>query len=136
MTIGTLSRRTGVPVKTLRKYEELGFIYTVGRSPGGYRLFDDEASWCVEVVNAMRSLGLTLTEMRGLTNVYLEQSGTAFGPRLAAVLREVRHRTERQLDGLRDRLERIEAFESAYEAELAGRADFHATDPRHDAHGA
>lgn len=43
MTIGALSRRTGVAVKTLREYEDLGFIYTAGRSPGGYRLFDDEA---------------------------------------------------------------------------------------------
>jgi DNA-binding transcriptional MerR regulator len=32
MTIGTLSRRTGVPVKTLRTYEDLGLIYTAGRS--------------------------------------------------------------------------------------------------------
>ena len=46
MTIGSLSRRTGVPVKTLRTYEDLGLIYTVGRSPGNYRL-DGEAgvSW-------------------------------------------------------------------------------------------
>jgi MerR family regulatory protein len=39
MTIGTLSRRTGVPVKALRAYEDMGLLYTVGRSPGNYRLF-------------------------------------------------------------------------------------------------
>ena len=33
MTIGVLSRRTGVSVKTLREYEGMGLIYTVGRSP-------------------------------------------------------------------------------------------------------
>lgn len=44
MTIGGLSRQTGVPVKTLREYEDLGLIYTVGRSAGNYRLFDAEAS--------------------------------------------------------------------------------------------
>jgi MerR family transcriptional regulator, copper efflux regulator len=43
MTIGTLSRRTEVPVKTLRTYEDLGLIYTAGRSAGNYRLFDTEA---------------------------------------------------------------------------------------------
>jgi DNA-binding transcriptional MerR regulator len=43
MTIGALSRRTGIPVKALRTYEDMGLIYTVGRSPGNYRLFDDEA---------------------------------------------------------------------------------------------
>ena len=50
MTIGTLARRTGVPVKTLREYEDLGLIYTVGRSAGNYRLFGEEALWCVGVV--------------------------------------------------------------------------------------
>ena len=34
MTIGTLARRTGVPVKTLREYEDMGLIYTVGRKAG------------------------------------------------------------------------------------------------------
>ena len=34
MTIGTLSRRTGIPVKALRTYEDMGLIYTVGRSAG------------------------------------------------------------------------------------------------------
>ena len=32
MTIGQLSRRSGVPIKVLRKYEDLGFLYTLGRS--------------------------------------------------------------------------------------------------------
>jgi hypothetical protein len=35
-----------VPVKALREYEDLGLIYTVGRSAGNYRLFDEEALWC------------------------------------------------------------------------------------------
>jgi DNA-binding transcriptional MerR regulator len=61
MTIGTLARRTGVPVKTLREYEDLGFIYTVGRSAGNCRLFDEEGLWCVGVVGTLRGLGLTLS---------------------------------------------------------------------------
>ena len=71
MTIGVLSRRTGVPVKVLRTYEDLGLIYTVGRSAGNYRLFGDEALWCVRVVGGLRSLGLTLAEIQTLAAVYL-----------------------------------------------------------------
>lgn len=33
MTVGELSRRTGVPIKTLRQYTDWGLIYTIGRSP-------------------------------------------------------------------------------------------------------
>ncbi|MFK4106062.1 MerR family DNA-binding transcriptional regulator [Streptomyces sp. NPDC019531] len=46
MTIGELSQRTGVPVRTLRKYTDLGLIHTLGRSPANYRLFDTDALWC------------------------------------------------------------------------------------------
>jgi hypothetical protein len=34
LTIGELSRRTGVPIRLLREYERLGLLYTLGRSGG------------------------------------------------------------------------------------------------------
>jgi MerR family copper efflux transcriptional regulator len=43
MTIGELARRSGTSVKALRRLEGMGLIYTVGRSPAGYRLFDQDA---------------------------------------------------------------------------------------------
>ena len=66
MTIGQLSRRSGVPIKILRTYEDLGFLYTRGRSESNYRLFGEETLWCVQVVQGLRSLGLTLKEIRAL----------------------------------------------------------------------
>lgn len=36
MTVGELSRRTGVQVKASREYADWGLIYTVGRSQAGY----------------------------------------------------------------------------------------------------
>ncbi len=50
MTIGQLSRRTGLPIKVLRTYEDLGFLYTWGRSEGNYRLFGIETVWCVQAI--------------------------------------------------------------------------------------
>lgn len=129
MTIGTLSRRTGAPVKTLRAYEDMGLIYTVGRSPGNYRLFGEDALWCVGAVGGLRALGLTLEEIRGLAGTYLQSTGEPAGPRLAALLQEVRARTRQRISELQQRLQRIEEFEAAYTAELAGQADFHALDP-------
>jgi MerR family transcriptional regulator, copper efflux regulator len=130
MTIGTLSRRTGIPVKALRTYEDMGLIYTVGRSPGNYRLFDHEALWCVAVVSGLRSLGLTLEEIRGVAMDYLQKTDEPVGPRLAAVLQAVRARTEQHIAELRERLQRIDDFERVAAAELAGLADFRAMDPR------
>jgi MerR family transcriptional regulator, copper efflux regulator len=130
MTIGTLARRSGVPVKTLRAYEDMGLIYTVGRSTGNYRLFGDEALWCVGVVSGLRGLGLTLQEIRDLAGTYLQDTGEPVGPRLAAVLQAVRARTQQRIAELQQRLERIGEFEAARAAELAGHADFRAQDPR------
>lgn len=66
LTVGMLPQRTGVPVKALREYADAGLIYTVGRSAGNYRLFGEEALWCVEVIDTLRAVGLTVAEIRQL----------------------------------------------------------------------
>ena len=58
MTGSDARRRTGVPIKVLRECERLGFLYTLGRSDGNYRLFDEETLWCVNTIQRLRSLGL------------------------------------------------------------------------------
>jgi MerR family copper efflux transcriptional regulator len=130
MTIGVLSRRSGVPVKTLREYEDMGLIYTVGRTAGNYRLFDDDALWCIGVINTMRSLGLTLAEIRELAGAYLQRGGDPIGPRLASVLKEVRARVESRIAEQKAVLKRIDKFESARRAELTGNSEFRTDDPR------
>ena len=135
MTIGDLSRRTGVPVKTLRKYEDMGLIYTAGRSPGNYRLFDEEALWCVGVIGSLRGLGLTLAEIRELAEIYLARTEDPIGPRLAAVLQAARGRARDRIMELQRLLERIDDFEAGHAAELSGRADFRAQDPRAGGNG-
>ncbi len=86
LTIGQLSRRTGVPIKVLRHYEDLGFLYTLGRSESNYRLFGEEVVWCVQVIQGLRSLGLTLKEIQALVTCYLERPGEPSGVLLEAQL--------------------------------------------------
>jgi DNA-binding transcriptional MerR regulator len=128
MTIGTLSRRTGVPVKALREYEDMGLIYTVGRTPANYRLFGDDALWCVSVVRTLRELGLTLAEIRELAGDYLQGKKDPIGPTLAHVLRVARSRTQDRIAELERLLKRIDDFEGNHHAELAGMADFRSRD--------
>jgi MerR family transcriptional regulator, copper efflux regulator len=123
MTIGDLSRRTGVPVKTLRNYEDLGIIYTLGRSAGNYRLFDESALWCVEMIRGLRSLGLTVAEIREIADIYLGQPAQPIGPHLADRLRAARARIDARLDELRQLRRRLDEFETAHAAELAGHGD-------------
>ena len=134
MTIGTLSRVTGVPVKTLRTYEDLGLIYTMGRSQGNYRLFAEEALWCVQVIESLRRMGLTLTEIGEIAQTYLARGDEPLGPRMTKALNAVRRRTQQRIADLHQRLELISRFEAEFAAELAGDEDFHAIDPRSDTH--
>ncbi len=133
MTIGQLSRRTGVPIKTLREYEQLGLIYTLGRSESNYRLFDEEALWCVQVIRTMRSLGLTLKEIQDLAVLYLERPSEPIGPHLGEKLEAALTRIEARVADLQALRQRIRDFQSGHAAELAGEAelDLLASDPRH-----
>lgn len=55
MTVGQLSRRMGLSIKAIRQYEAFGLIYSAGRSDGNYRLFDESALWCVQLIETLRS---------------------------------------------------------------------------------
>ncbi|MFG2221491.1 TIGR03086 family metal-binding protein [Streptomyces sp. NPDC048644] len=44
VTIGTLARRTGIPVKTIRNWSDLDLLPTAARTPAGYRLFPQPAA--------------------------------------------------------------------------------------------
>ncbi|WP_051494696.1 MerR family transcriptional regulator [Nocardia nova] len=60
MTIGELSRRTGVPVRTIRFYCDEGVVDSQ-RSAGGHRLFDPVSSIDrLRLVRQLRFLGLGL----------------------------------------------------------------------------
>ena len=113
MTIGQLSRRTGVPIKVLRTYEKLGFLYTLGRSEGNYRLFGEEALWCVQVIGGLRSLGLTLKEIRTLVTCYLERPGEPSADLLEAHLAQALARVETRITALQTLRQRILEFQAA-----------------------
>ena len=132
MTVGELARRTGLSVKAIREYEALGLIYSAGRSEGNYRLFDQSALWCAQVIETLRSLGLTIKEIDQLGRDYLSRPDEPIGPRLAALL----DRAERRID---DRIAELEAvrgrigrYRTQHAAALAGRrsADLFGADPR------
>jgi MerR family transcriptional regulator, copper efflux regulator len=112
MTIGQLSRRTGVPIKVLRDYEGLGFLYTLGRSESNYRLFGEEAMWCVQVIQGLRSLGLTLKEIQALIMCYLERPGEPSGVLLEAQLAQALARVEARIIALQALRQRILEFQA------------------------
>lgn len=64
MQIGELAKRAGVSVRAVRYYEELSLIIPTGHSVGGFRLYGDDSFKRLQVINFLKELGLTLTEIK------------------------------------------------------------------------
>lgn len=67
-SIGELSRRTGLSVRTIRFYSDSGVVAPTGRSPAGYRLYDLDALLRLELVRTLRELGMDLATVQRVLN--------------------------------------------------------------------
>jgi MerR family copper efflux transcriptional regulator len=132
MTVGELARRTGLSVKAIRQYEALGLIYSAGRSEGNYRLFDESALWCAQVIETLRSLGLTIKEIDQLGRAYLSRPDEPIGPRLAALMDGAERRIDDRIAELDAVRRRIRQYRARHAGALAGRhnAELFGSDPR------
>jgi DNA-binding transcriptional MerR regulator len=64
LTIGELSRRTGVPVKTLRFYSDEGLLPLAGRTSSSYRLYTTQALVRIDLIRTLRDAGLSLNAIK------------------------------------------------------------------------
>ncbi len=63
---GDVASRVGVNLQTLRYYERRGILTEPPRSPGGHRLYDDDAVLLLRTVKAAQGLGFSLDEVAAL----------------------------------------------------------------------
>lgn len=73
MNISDVSKRTGVPAKTIRYYEDIGFI-TPRRRANGYRDFCEKDLHKLAFIGRARSLGFTIGNCRTLLELYDDKS--------------------------------------------------------------
>lgn len=65
-TIGALSRRSGVPVKTIRHYSDFGVLPPSGVSEAGYRLYSEADRSRLEMIRTFRAAGFGLPTIKRL----------------------------------------------------------------------
>lgn len=70
LKIGELSARSGVPIKTIRYYEDLGLITNAGRTEGQFRLFHLETINRLGFIKQLQGLGLSLQEIGECLVIY------------------------------------------------------------------
>lgn len=67
LKIGELAHLSGLSVKTIRYYEDIGLLApTVERSSSGYRLFQSQVLNRLTFIKRAQSLGLSLQEIKPL----------------------------------------------------------------------
>ncbi len=102
LRVGELARRTGLTVRTLHHWDQIGLLSPATRTRSGHRLYGPEEIRRLQRILSLRALGLGLDQIGSL----LRQGA----PTLKEVLRTHGNRVREQLGLLReleDRLNRI-----------------------------
>ena len=68
--IGSVAKESGVPIKTIRYYEELGLLKTSGRTEGGFRIFSSDVLARLNFIKRAQRLGLSLAEIKEFLEIH------------------------------------------------------------------
>ena len=66
--VGELAKRTGLTVRTLHHYDEIGLLAPSHRTAAGHRLYSEGDVARLQQVVSLRSLGLSLEDVRNVLN--------------------------------------------------------------------
>ncbi len=120
MQIGSLVEAVGLSLRTIRHYEDVGLVLPVGRTSGGFRLYDDDAVERLRLIMKMKPLGFSLEEMRQLIEA---RAALAQGAppeeeaRLLALIQAFSRAAEEKVQQLRATIEAANAFAVTLEAD-------------------
>jgi DNA-binding transcriptional MerR regulator len=112
MQIGEVAERTGLSLRTLRHYDEIGLLRPSERSEGGFRLYSEGDVTRLLVIRRMKPLGFTLDEMSEVMRLLEALGGTdeAPGADRLAELDQVIARAEERRETLRRQVEMADEF--------------------------
>lgn len=69
MHIGELADKTGLSLRTIRHYDEVGLLKASGRTEGGFRIYTQEDLSRLILIRRMKPLGFSLEEMTELLRI-------------------------------------------------------------------
>lgn len=87
LTIGTISRLSGLSAKSIRYYEEIGLVMVPCRSEAGYRQYTDDHLHILTFIRRARDLGFSLSEASGLLQLWKDNSRSSAEIKALAAMR-------------------------------------------------
>lgn len=103
MTIGTLSKRTGIGIETIRFYERLGLLMPIARKISGYRIFDETSFKTVAFIKHAKELGFTLSEVQELLSLKADKQSKC---------QSVQKKAEAQLQSVEEKINHLERIKN------------------------
>ena len=94
MSIGALSKLTGIPVKTIRYYSDIGLLPESSRTEAGYRRYDEDGLARLRLIRALRDLGIDIAATRRVADhqTTLEEVARAHVEAVDARIRQLKLR--------------------------------------------
>ncbi|MFW6725036.1 MerR family transcriptional regulator [Streptomyces sp. MAR4 CNY-716] len=128
MRIGEVAEWTGLSLRTIRHYEEIGVLAPSRRTTGGFRLYTEAEVRRLALVRRMRPLGFCLEDVRELLGL-LDRLPEAGGPlpattgeaheELVVRLRRFWLEADARCEDLRGQLQEAEDFARSLHVQLA-----------------
>lgn len=116
LKIGEVASASGLPVKTVRYYEEIGLLTpTVARSQAGYRLFTPLVLNRLSFIKRAQALGLSLNEVRQILQVH-DQGHLPCG--------EVKQHLELKVEEINRQIAALTTLKAELQGILSGWHDF------------
>ncbi len=101
LTIGTLAKRTGTKVQTVRYYEQIKLLPEPGRTEGGQRRYNEDDLDRLSFIRHARQLGFTLEAIREMLDLSNNPDRSCA---------DVDRIAQRQLKEVEVRIDRLEAL--------------------------
>lgn len=74
LTIGDAARVAGISARAIRLWDTKGLLPGIGRTPSGYRTFDESALEVLHFIHRAQQLGMTLDQIKRILD--MQQAGT------------------------------------------------------------
>lgn len=120
MQIGEVAEQTGLSLRTIRYYEEVGLVTPSSRTIGGFRLYTETDVARLRLVKRMKPLDFSLEEMKDVLQVLdgLESETGSQHEELVARLELYRDAAHARVNALREQLEVAEGFAADLKREI------------------
>lgn len=116
MHIGELAEETGLSLRTIRHYDDVGLLPATTRTDGGFRVYTETDLARLLVIRSMKPLGFTLEQMAELLDTIGRLDGSDPAPDdealLASYISEAQSKREKLARNLRQADEFIHSLQT------------------------